>query len=76
MKVTNIIGRIFHHSDGRVERSVQIFDGTTMLAAVGSSIKEKKADPVVIQPTIKKYENKISDSYLEPLIRIGVVKTH
>ena len=58
-----MIAKIFH-KDGRIERSVTFFDGTKMIGAVGSSIKAEKV------------EDKVPDSYLEPLIGIGVVKTH
>ena len=63
MKFTKMIAKIFH-KDGRIERSVTFFDGTKMIGAVGSSIKAEKV------------EDKVPDSYLEPLIGIGVVKTH
>ena len=76
MKVTKMIAKVFH-KNGRIERSVTFFDGTKMIGAVGSSIKaEEKAEPVMVQPIIEKVEYKVPDSYLEPLIRIGVVKTH
>ena len=76
MKFTRMIAKIFH-KDGRIERSVAFFDGTKMIGAVGSSIKaEKKAEPVMVQPIIEKVEEKIPDSYLAPLVRIGCVKTH
>lgn len=76
MKFTRMIAKIFH-KDGRIERSVAFFDSTKMIGAVGSSIKaEKKAEPVMVQPIIEKVGDKVPDSYLEPLERIGVVKTH
>ncbi len=76
MKITRILAKIMHRENGRVERSVQIFDGTKMLAAIGSSIKEKKAEPLQVQPIIEEIEEKIPDYYLEPLIRMGCVQTH
>lgn len=78
MKFTRVIGRLFHHSDGRVERSISVFDGTKLVGAVGTIKKEeKKAETIkVVQPIIEKVGDKVPDSYLEPLERIGVVKTH
>lgn len=76
MKFTRMIARLIHRNDGRVERSVTFFDGTQLVGAVGTIKKEEKAEPVKVQPTIEKVEDKVPDSYLEPLIRIGVVQTH
>lgn len=75
MKITRVIGKLLH-KNGRIERSVVFFDGTKMIGAVGSSIKAEKAEPVMVQPIIEKVGDKVPDSYLEPLERIGVVKTH
>lgn len=73
MKFTRMIARLIHRNDGRVERSVTFFDGTQLVGAVGTIKKEEKAEPIVVQPVV---EEKIPDSYLEPLIRMGCVQTH
>ena len=75
MKVTKMIATIFH-KNGRIERSVTFFDGTKMIGAVGSSIKAEKKAETIVQPIIEKVGDKVPDSYLEPLIGVGVVQTH